>query len=357
MMGIIDELSGRTVARGRLSYAPMRDDFERVICQPGTRGLYESHYLKANAPDNAGGLWIKYCVLAPAAEGLPSVVELWAVYWPGPGERPTVVKEVHPITSFTLGSDGLVFDGAGAHLDGGSAWGKLGGEGHTLAWALRLSEPAAPLVHFPHPRLYTAPFPKKKILTPAPSLRFDGTLRLDGREITIDGWRGLRGHNWGREHAYAYAYGNCSVWEDGDGELLLDAFTAKIRLGPVKSPWLSLAVGRSRGAPLDWNDLRMWFQRRSRVEFPRWTLELEGRDRTLVTRWEANPADLAGLRYFHPDGRVSYCYNTKFARLDMVVRGRGGVQTSARSRSAELEFLYPEPLPGIPLHGNLSFPS
>ena len=40
------------------------DRFERVICQPGVRGLYESHYLKAHG----GGrrtFWIKYCVLSP----------------------------------------------------------------------------------------------------------------------------------------------------------------------------------------------------------------------------------------------------------------------------------------------------
>ncbi|MEZ4239583.1 MAG: hypothetical protein R3F59_26190 [Myxococcota bacterium] len=59
----------------------------------------------------------------------------------------------------------------------------------------------------------------------------------------------------------------------------------------------------------------------------------------------ADPAGYAGLRYDHPDGRQSACYNTKFAR---VVWDVGGERFT--SSCGELEVLQPEPASGVPLH-------
>jgi hypothetical protein len=58
-----------------------------------------------------------------------------------------------------------------------------------------------------------------------------------------------------------------------------------------------------------------------------------------------DPSAYAGLRYAHPDGRESYCYNTKFADVSWTVDGE-----RYTSRQGELEVLYPERLPGIEVH-------
>ena len=280
--------------------------------------------------------------------------------WDGPGRAPLVVKQVHPAGAFSTGTHDLSIDGAGVHLDPARATGRVTDGRHEIEWDLTLEGGGAPLFHFPYERLYTARLPRKKLLTPAPTLAFQGTLTVDGERREVASWRGLRGHNWGSEHAFAYAYGNCNTWDCPPGEsapeLVIDGFSVKIRLGPVKSPWLSLAVGRRGDRELAWNRLGGWWSRRSRVRFPCWDLELESEGRSLSSRWRADPADLAGLRYFHPDGRVSYCYNTKYAALDVTIRDRDGATLRATSHAAELEFLYPEPLPGLPLAGNLTFP-
>ncbi len=330
--------------------------FDRVIGRPGRRGLYESHYLKANAPGEAGALWIKYCLLLPTAE-LPPAAELWAVVWDGPGRQPVVVKESLPLDGFRFGESALAFDGPNVHLDAAHATGKLASAGHTIAWDLTLESPEPALAHYHHARLYDGGFPKKKIITPVPRARLRGWIEVDGRRIDLGGWTGFRGHNWGSEHAYAYAYGNCNRWDDPSEDLVLDGFTARIRLGKrFLSPWLSAAVGRRAGRDLEWNRPLGWLARGSSVDFPRWRLRLSQGGSRLEADWEANPADLAGLRYFHPDGRVSYCYNTKYARLDVRLTESDGRQARLSSRAAELEFLYPEPVPGIPLHGNIGFP-
>ncbi len=330
--------------------------YDRVIGRPGQRGLYESHYLKANAPGHGGALWLKYCLLLPTAE-LPPVAELWAVVWEGPGQQPLVVKQSHPLEGFRFGEGALAFDGAGVHLDPAHATGSLTSADHSIAWDLTLGCPEPALAHYHHARLYDGGFPKKKILTPSPRLSMSGWLEVDGRRLDVEGWTGLRGHNWGREHAYAYAYGSCNRWDDPTEDLVLDGFTARIRLGRrLLSPWLSAAVGRRGGTELEWNRPLGWLARGSSVDFPRWRLRLVQGVARLDASWEATPADLAGLRYFHPDGRLSYCYNTKYARLDVQLTAPDGRQSRHASRAAELEFLFPDPLPGIPLHGNLGFP-
>ncbi|MFO0751102.1 MAG: hypothetical protein U1F43_36320 [Myxococcota bacterium] len=50
--------------------------------------------------------------------------------------------------------------------------------------------------------MYTAALPKSKMMTPAPRAVFDGSLTVDGEVLDVRGWVGLRGHNWGREHAH-----------------------------------------------------------------------------------------------------------------------------------------------------------
>ena len=46
--------------------------------------------------------------------------------------------------------------------------------------------------------MYSAPLPRTKLLSPAPDARFAGALSVDGREIPVDGWRGMVGPQLGR---------------------------------------------------------------------------------------------------------------------------------------------------------------
>jgi len=159
----------------------------------------------------------------------------------------------------------------------------------------------------------------------------------------VSGWVGLRGHNWGREHAHTYAYGSCNLWDDGDERRTVDGFTVRIVLGGRPSPWLTAVV--ARGPDLARNGLRHWLGAGT-VEPGRWAVSWPGPHRRRASlEMRTDPAAYAGLRYAHPDGRESYCYNTKFADVTWTVGA-----TSATSRCGELEVLYPQPLSGMPVH-------
>jgi hypothetical protein len=328
----------------------MRDDFERVLCGPGARGLYESNYLKANDPSGRGALWIKYNLLAPVDESRPRFGELWAVVWRGPGQRPVVVKEIVAESDITTGAFELAIDMGGATLREDRALGHIDSEGHEISWDLRLEEGDSPLFHFPLPSLYRIGFPKKKIMTPRPRQVYRGSVTVDGRQVEVDGWVGLRGHNWGSEHAHSYAYGNANLWEQ-PGSWVFDAFSARIQLGPTLSPWLSAGVLRLPKSELAYNQPWRWMNRTAHVDFPSWSCTFRNSTSAARARWTLDPEDVVGLRYLHPSGRVSYCYNTKYATLELDLE-RQGLREQRVSHLAELELLTPTPIPGIPLHGD-----
>ena len=319
--------------------------YDFVQWTPNRRGLYESNYLKANSPDGKKGIWLKHNILAPSDEK-PAMLELWCVLFDQDRGAPRALKQMVPMSKIETGSDKLRIEGDQILLTDRQTKTKVNDKSGTSAsWDLKLTPKAAPLYHLPYAKMYTAGFPKKKPITPVPRLKFDGKLDFDGESVEIKNWIGIRGHNWGTEHAYCYAYGNCNLFRE-DESALVDMYTAKIRLGPVKSPWLSGGVLRIAGKQQNFNGLRHLVTRDAVVDLPEWRVTLKDKGKSLETVWRLDPAQTIGLRYLHPDGKVSFCYNTKFA--DLRIR-RGALELT--SDQAELEFLYAEPIPGIPLYG------
>lgn len=310
-----------------------RDPWERVVSLDRP-GIYESNYLKANSPDGERALWIKHNLLRPARGH--ALGEFWAVLFQR-GEPPVVAKREVDWETVVVDIEGIGITCGTVRLGAGEAHGALA----DIRWDLSLSGGLAPILHLPSDWMYRAGFPKKKLVTPAPNLRFDGTVEVAGTTWQVDGWSGLRGHNWGTEHAWRYAYGNCNLWDDR-GQRAVDGFTARIRLGPLRSPLLSSLVSRhpdrEHNAVWQWLGAGSFSERRWEVAWGR------GNDRTHLVM-EAPDDNWAGLRYPHPDGKVSFCYNTKFAQ----VTWEEGTERHT-SRCGELEILLPEPMIGVALH-------
>jgi len=334
----------------------MRDDFERVLCGPRERGLYESNYLKANEPGGQGALWIKYNLMAPAGAALPRSAELWALYWPRPGQRPTVVRQVILGHNVETSSSAVEIRSELASLTAAEAHGALESGGHRIAWDLTLTGDDPPIYHAPHRPMYTLPVPSKKLMTPRPRLEMSGTVAVDGAEVVVDRWVGLRGHNWGSAHPHSYAFCTANLWQE-PGRWAFEGYTGRIHLGSMVSPWLSAAVLRLDKEELPLNSLRRWLNRSARVEFPSWSVTFgDGSGTRLDVRCTLDPEELAGLIYLSPSGRVGYCYSTKFAHLELHLERSGRAPETKTSRCAELEFLSPDPIAGIPLYGEETLP-
>lgn len=265
----------------------MTAPYETVLA--ADRPLYESHYLKANSPDGARAFWVKH-TLTVTTSGARHL-QLWCVRFTR-GAPAEVWTETRSWDGLARGDGPRL---AAADLDFGP------GHARGPSWDLRLSG-GAPVVHLPR-ALYAAWLPTTKILSPAAGARFDGAVG----DWTVDGWIGLRGHNWGRRHTHRYTWLAVS-----DGPAPLEGFVAQPRAG---LPTFGVLAGERRRFGLG--------------TFHADRFDLDG---VVAT---APPEAFVTLDYLSPDGGTTPCRCTKFAEVH--------VDGALRSRDGELEFMEATP--------------
>jgi hypothetical protein len=207
------------------------------------RGHYESFYLKAARPAGGQAAWIRHTVHKRPGED--PTAALWLTLFDAGAPGPRAVKA-------SFGSNELAApDGAdiridGARLEPGRAAGLIEGAGLDASWDLTFEDEGEPFHHLPYERLYDAALPKTKLLSPYPSARFDGTLTVGGERIGIEAWPGMVGHNWGAEHAERWVWIQASSL-DGDQASYLDFAAGRIKVGPVRTPWVGNGMLRVGG--------------------------------------------------------------------------------------------------------------
>jgi hypothetical protein len=200
---------------------------------PAQAGMYESFYLKLCHPSEPLGAWIRYTVhKRPGTEPTGS---LWFTLF-DPAAGPRAVKTTLPGPA-AGGGDWI---GVGeSRLGPEQAVGTASGEGREASWELRFQAPERPLFHLPRSWMYGGPLPRTKLLSPAPAARFDGRVSIDGRDVEVDGWHGMVGHNWGAQHAERWIWMH-GLGFDGVGEATwIDAAIGRIKLGPLTTPWIA----------------------------------------------------------------------------------------------------------------------
>jgi hypothetical protein len=306
----------------------------RFPAVPIEAGHYESFYVKACHPAEPVGAWIRYTVhKRPGA--LPNG-SVWVTLFDGAAQGPRAHKETLPAPSV-----GPEWIGVGdASIGEGFARGAIDG----ADWDLRFASSEAPLFHLPRDWMYRARLPRTKLLSPVPGARFDGSLRVDGRSLAVDGWRGVIGHNWGAQHAERW------IWLHGltpDGDWL-DAAIGKVKLGPVTTPWVAsgaVSLG-GRRAPLGGPGRKLEVR-----ETPdRCDFLLTGRGVRVRGSVEAPRRDFVGWVYADPDGSEHNTVNCSIADLRAVVErdGEPAVELTAE-RGAAYELGMREPDHGIPI--------
>ena len=282
-------------------------------------GMYESFYLRAVAPEEPVGVWLRYTVhKRPGAEPKGSV---WCTVFDARAGRPWM----HKLTSEDLSApaDGWIAVGD-SKLGAGYAEGSCGG----TSWSLRIESDEPELRHLPAEWMYRTRLPRTKLTSPAPDARVNGAIELaDGRTLRLNDWRGMVGHNWGAEHAERW------IWLHGLG----------FAQGPAREPeqepdaWLDIALGRIKVAGLltPWvaNGVVSLGGRRWRIgglgrrglhvqESPeRCQLHMPGAHGLTVNANVTVPPDSgAGWRYADPRGGEHEVLNCSVATIELDVR-------------------------------------
>lgn len=321
--------------------------------KPGDRGGHvESHFMKATAPSADRALWVRHTIFAPLGRPDLAVAEVWAIAFDrrqGSAAKIAAAKSTRPLVDARLSSEPFRIVSAGSTLETGHARGEIGGGPHTLKWDLAF-EPRGPSFHpFPSERMYNAPLPKSKLLTPYPDTRFDGEMIVDGERWDVSGWAGMQGHNWGRQNAERYAWVHCNQWEDAPAGTWFEGFSGRVRIGPVLVPWLSVAAIQLEDQMFRFDGARAMTSRKIEFGYYRWHFEVEHRGAKLEGTFEAAPSDLAGLRYENPDASITYCLNSKLATGTLRLTCPGRPALDLRTRAAALELATKDPRHGITL--------
>lgn len=181
------------------------------------------------------------------------------------------------------------------------------------------------------PGLYAGAFPKAKALVSAPQARFDGTLSVDGVDHVIDGWTGSQNHNWGSRHTDEYAWGQVAGF-DAAPDVFLECSTASVRLGPLRTPWLTLIVLRLDGEELRLNSLWQALRARQNLRFFDWHFDSRADGIRIRGRIQAPASSFVALPYYNPPGGTKTCLNTKLAACELTVERDGQPQRQLTSR-------------------------
>jgi hypothetical protein len=346
----------------------------------GGPGHYEVWYLTLTDPATRTGLWIRYTMLAPAGggEGRGAPVgggegrgapagdggetgaaadgagecALWVIAM-GPGGR-LARKRSFPLAELRARDEPFHVTLAGADLtDRGMA-----GAFEDIAWELSW-EPRAAAAEHVHPLLRRARIAKTVLVLPHPDLAVSGTVRLGGRELTLDGARGAQAHLWGSKHAGRWAWAHCNDLAGVDGEprpgAYLDGVSVVVpRLGRDIGPSTPV-VGHLLGEDFRATSPARVVRAPSRFGLTSWRFEATDGGRRVVCEVEAPRESLVGVTYRDPDGERAWCYNSEVGSMRAVVwdrtaRGRPGWtlrDTLVADGRAHYEYAQREPVAGV----------
>ncbi len=309
-------------------------------------GHYESFYIKACRPGGGQGIWIRHTVhKRPGAEPDASI---WFVLFDREAGEPRATKATVPAAELSA-PVGLWIRVDRAEIGPGRASGSIATEALKASWDLAFAGDAEPCKYLPADWLYEAPVPRTKFVAPFPSARFDGRVEIDGREIELEGWPGMIGHNWGSEHAERW------VWLEGTGfpdspDTYFDAGAARIKLGRRTTPWLPSGMlvldgeahrlggfGKIRSASIG--------ESPTACEFT-----LPGKDIVVRGRVSAPRKDFVGWVYADPKGPEHHTVNCSVSDLELTVERPGRPDRQlALSAGAAYELGMRETDHGIPV--------
>lgn len=320
--------------------------------EPGTDGHVESFFVRANHPTERLAVWLKATVFSPRPAS--TVAELWCVVFDGEteGGRVWASRRTVPYELASFGGEPMAIDlliGEFLLSDRGLARGRLDGPGGPATWDMRWRADEGRLGDslsvMPSDFFVDKPFPKSKALTPMPLAHFSGHLEVWDERISVDGWIGMQGHNWGSAHAWSYAWGQ-AFFLDAEGLpfCLVEGVSTRLRLGPQVSPLLSTMVVRRREREYRFAQAFAFWRQRATLGDLSWRLEVTGPDGEASLEMVAQPSLTACLGYHNPDGRLSYCLNSKLAHARLRVNpiNEDGFECVSE-HSAALEFLQNTP--------------
>jgi hypothetical protein len=232
------------------------------------------------------------------------------------------------------------------------AAGRAASADHTLSWELAFAGQEKSLLLLPA-RLYQGSFPKAKSLVALPMADFGGRLEIDGQAIAVNGWRGSQNHNWGRQHTDYYAWGQVAGFDNSPGTFL-EVASARLKLGPLWTPFITPIVLRHQGEEIAINGLAQSIRASVSLSYFTWRFRAATTTATLDGMISAPREAFVGLAYANPPGGMKQCLNSKIAGCTLTIRrpnglGRSAAEVLSTKHRAAFEILTDDSSHGVTL--------
>lgn len=297
-------------------------------------GFYESYFQRANHPTRPLAFWIRYTLFSPRGRPHEAIGELWAISFDGETHAHVVVKREVPLTRCTFDPSAFAVRIDDATLEHGRLSGAAATDSHRIAWDLSYRGEAAPLFLLPA-RSYESGLPRAKSLVAVPWAAYTGALTVDGRTIDVSDWIGSQNHNWGTRHTDWYAWAQVAGFDDAPNSFL-EVATARLKIGPIWTPSVTVLVLRHNGQELRINSILQGLRAHAAVGYFTWTFRSASKEAVVEGRLQAPANAFVALRYLNPPGGTKYCLNSKIATCNITVtfRDQPPITLSTASRAA-----------------------
>jgi len=280
-------------------------------------GHYESFFQRANHPSRPLAFWIRYTIFTPEKRPEEALGELWAIYFDGETGNHVAVKKEIPFRQCTFKTSEFFVNVADSSLEPGKLRGSAVSGSHAISWDLAFGGEEEPLFLLPL-RSYAGRLPKAKALVGLPMATYNGSISVDGTNIEIVNWTGSQNHNWGVKHTDHYAWGQVAGF-DNHPDSFLEVISARFKVGPLWTPFMTLLVLRHKGEEIALNGLIQSMRAKASISYFNWSFESETRRIGLEGVVSARREDFAGLKYYNPPGGIKYCLNSKIASCELKI--------------------------------------
>jgi hypothetical protein len=282
-------------------------------------GHYESLYLKSARPGGGQAIWIRHTVHKPP--GAEPTASVWLTAFDVDAPGPRAAKVTVPAAELSVPA-GAYVEVDGAVLEPGRAAGRISTATLEASWELSFADKGEAFFHLPYRRLYAAPLPRTKLLSPYPSARFDGAVQLGDAAIEVNAWPGMIGHNWGSEHAERWVWIQGSELA-GQPQSCFDVAAGRIRLGPLRTPWVANGVLRLDGVEHRLGGLGKLHSTKIDEAPTACGFELSGGGATVRGRVSSEPRNFVAWVYADPEGPEHNTLNCSVADLELEVIRKG----------------------------------
>lgn len=293
-------------------------------------GHYESFFLRANHPSRPLAFWFRYTIFSPKGRPNDALAELWAVWSDGEQQQCTAAKLEMPLRDADFAHDRFRVSMGDSRLDGQALNGRVKNRHAEIEWHLNYSDGQAPLLVLDR-NLYEASIPKAKLLVGSPLARFNGTVTVNGDSFEIRDWVGSQNHNWGPKHTDRYAWGQVAGFDEAPNTFF-EVATAKLKFGPVWTPFMTVMVLRHHAKEYRLNTIMHALKAKASFQYFEWHFDSAADGVRIKGSIRADRWKFVGLPYYNPPGGTKYCLNSKIASCRIALTD-GGITTVMNTAS------------------------